>query len=59
MHAETSLSLSIADHHAVNCTINFRKQKMKPFQIYGRNYVNNSHKNVQIKLMQLYSETDA
>ena len=38
IHAETSLS--IADHHAVSCTINLRKQEMTPFQIYGRNYAN-------------------
>ena len=36
MHAETSLS--IADHHAVSCTINLRKQRMKLIQTYGRNY---------------------
>ena len=32
MQAETSLS--IADHHAVSCTINLRKQRMTPFHIY-------------------------
>ena len=32
MHAETSLS--IADHHAVSCTINLRKQRMTPFHIF-------------------------
>ena len=43
MHAETSLS--IADHHAVSCTINLRKPRMTPFHIYGRNYANYSPKN--------------
>ena len=38
IHAEKLLS--IADHHAVSCTINLRKQRMTPFQIYGRNYAN-------------------
>ena len=40
MHAETSLS--IADHHAVSCSINLRKQRMTPFQINCRNYANYS-----------------
>ena len=51
IHAETSLS--IADHHAVSCKINLRKQRMTPFLIYGRNYANYSPENFQIKLMQL------
>ena len=41
MHAETSLS--IADHHAVSCTINLRKKRMRPFQTNGRNNANYSH----------------
>ena len=42
MHAcrNISLSLSIADHHAVSCTINLRNKIMTPFQIYGRIYAN-------------------
>ena len=54
IHAETSLS--IADHHAVSCTINLRKQRMAPFQIYGRNYANYWPENFQIKLMQLSNQ---
>ena len=54
MYAETSLS--IADHHAVSCTINLRKQRIKPFQIYGRNYANYCPENFQIKLMQLSNQ---
>ena len=49
IHAETSLS--IADHHAVSCTINLRKQRMTPFQIYGWNYANYSPENFQIQLL--------
>ena len=48
-----NISLSIADRHALSCTINLRKQRMTPFQIYGRNYANYSPENFQIKLMQL------
>ena len=33
MHAEKSLS--IVNHNAVSNTINLRKQRMTPFQIYG------------------------
>ena len=44
--------LSIADHHAVSCTINLRKQRMTPFQIYG----NFSPENFQITLMQLSNQ---
>ena len=51
IHAETSLS--IADHHAVSCTINLRKQRMTQFKIYGRNYANYSPENCQIQLLQL------
>ena len=51
IHAETSLS--IADHYSVSCTINLRKQRMTPFQIYGKNYANYSPENFQIKLVQL------
>ena len=51
IRAETSLS--VADHHAVSCTINLREQRMTPFQIYGRNYTNYYPENFQIKLMQL------
>ena len=51
MHAE--ISLSIAEHHAVSCTINLRKQRMTPFPIYGRNCANSSPEFFQIKLMQL------
>ena len=54
MHAEASLS--IANHHAVSCTINLRKQRMSPFQIDGRNYANHSPENIQIKLMQLSNQ---
>ena len=54
IHAETSLS--IADHHAVSCTINLRKQRMTPFQIHGRNYGNYSPENFLIKLMQLSNQ---
>ena len=54
IHEETSLS--IADHHAVSSTINLKKQRMTPFQIYGRNYANYSAKNFQIKLMQLSNQ---
>ena len=54
IHTETSLS--IADHHAVSCTINLKKQRMTPFQIYGRNYANYSLENFQIKLMQLSNQ---
>ena len=53
-HAGTSLS--IADHHAVSCTINLRKQRMTPFQIYGRNYANYFPEKFQIKLMQLSNQ---
>ena len=48
--------LSIADHLAVSCTINLRKKRMTPFQIYGRNYANYSPANFQIKLMQLSNQ---
>ena len=48
--------LSIADHHAVSCTINLRKQRMTKFQIYGRNYANYSPENSRIKLMQLSNQ---
>ena len=51
--AEASLS---ADHHAVSSMINLRKQRMTPFQIYGRNYPNYSHENFQIQLMQLSNQ---
>ena len=54
IHAETSLS--IVDHHAVSCTINLRKQRMTPFQIYSRNYANYSPEFFQIKLMQLSNQ---
>ena len=54
IHAQTSLS--IADHHAVSCKINLRKQRMTPFQIYGRNYANYSPEIFQIKLMQLSNQ---
>ena len=54
IHAETSLS--IADHHAVSCTINLRKQRMTPLQIYGRNYANYSSEIFQIKLMHLSNQ---
>ena len=46
IRAETSLS--IADHHAVSCTINLRKKRMTPFQIHGRNYANYSPENFKI-----------
>ena len=48
--------LSIAAHHAVSCTINLSKQRMTPFQIYGRNHGNYSSENFQIKLMQLSNQ---
>ena len=54
IHAETSLS--IADHHAVSCTINLRKQRMTPFQIHGRNCANYSPEIFQIKLMHLSNQ---
>ena len=54
MHAETSLS--VADHHAVSCTINLRKQRMTPFHIYGRNYADYSSENFKTKLMQLSNQ---
>ena len=54
IHAETSIS--IADHHDVSCTINLRKQRMKPFQIYVGTYANYSAENFQIKLMQLSNQ---
>ena len=54
IHAETSLS--ITDHHAVSCTIYLRKQRMTPFQIYGRNYANYSTENFQIKLLHLFNQ---
>ena len=41
---------------AVSCTINLRKQRMTPFQIYGRNYDNYSSDNFQIRLMKLSNE---
>ena len=54
MHAETSLSVAV--HHAVSCTINLRKQRMTPFEIYCRNYANYSPENFQIKLMELSNQ---
>ena len=54
MHSETSLS--IADHHAVSCTINLTKQRITPFHTYGRNYANYSPENFQIKLLQLSNQ---
>ena len=51
LQAETSLSID--DHHVVSCTINLRKQRMKPIKTYDRNYANNSPENFQILLMQL------
>ena len=54
IHAETSLS--IADHHAVSCTINLIKQRMTPFQLDSRNDANYSPENFQIKLMQLSNQ---
>ena len=56
MQAETSLS--IADHHDVSCMINLRKQRMKPIQIYGRNYANYSAENVKISGIQLSNNVD-
>ena len=53
IHAETSLSIAV--HHAVSCTINLRKQRMTPFQIYGRNYAN-SPEIFQTKLMHLSNQ---
>ena len=35
---------------------NLRKQRMTPFQIYGRNYANYSPEIFQIKLMELYNQ---
>ena len=37
--------------HAESNTINLRKQRMTPFQIYGRNFANYSPEMFQIKLM--------
>ena len=56
IYAETTLSIYIADHHDVRCTINLRKQRMIQFHIYGRNYANYSPENFQIKLMQLSNQ---
>ena len=55
MHAETSLSIA---EHAVRCAIDVIKQRMKLFQIYGRNYVNYSPKKIKIILMQLSNQLD-
>lgn len=48
INSETSLS--IADHHAVSCKINLRKQRMKPFTVYSRNQENYSAEIFQIEL---------
>ena len=56
MQAETSLS--IADHHAVSCMINLRKQWMKTFQIYSRNYARYFTENLKIKLIKVSNHLD-
>ena len=54
INAETSLS--VADHHAVSCTINLKKQRMTPFQIHRRNCANYSPEIFQIKRMHLSNQ---
>ena len=49
LHSETTLS--IADHHAVSCIVNLKKDKMKPFKMYGRCHKNYSPEKLQTELL--------